>query len=777
MKLSLAMICKDELANLQRLKPLVEEYIDEWVVVFPPKDEAIDWAKDNGIKAVVADCTQPIEDDLLQEIRDYGLPVPDEYRLFNFAKARNLSFSEATGDFILWLDADDTPVGLEALREAFNASKTADVYDAVYDYAQDEQGNSIADQIRERVLRNNGKWVWLGAELGLIHETATPVQGFTPIRSLLDKKDFYVLHQSDHANQSSVRNHIALLYEYLKTNGKDARTTYYLGTEFFNRRMYRECIAIMQEYVKVGGWDEERYRAWIRMAEAYHQLGDKESSRNAYLSAQKELPAYPDAYLGLGESYYSEEDWEKAIEYIMTGLQKPVPQTKSAVDMVKYTFRALNFLSLAYLQKGQPGQAYKWFSKAYKSNPKHPWVKQYAPLFQEAKDLDDYVRAFVKLGQLSNRLYPKTMHKLAEVIPDELQDQEILLDFKRRYTKPKIWGDKSIVYFCSQAFEEWGPDSLKTGCGGSEEAVIHLTKRWAQMGYDVTVFNNCPQEKTVDGVKWVRWERFNPRDIFNALIAWRNNPFLEPKVASKKFVDVHDVPSLKYFTEESLKDVTLMVKSNYHRTLFPHLPDDNFMVINNGIDLAQFSKADKVNNNLVWTSSYDRGLEYLLQMWPDIKKEIPDATIDVAYGWNLYDVSARGKSKEGRAWKEKMEALFQQEGITVHGRLNSDGVAELYNKADVWAYPTDFPEIDCITATKAMAAGCVPITTDYAVMKERNQGVLVSGSGADNTVQQTFKTELIKLLKDTDRKARLREKLDVSDFDWDIVAKKWAEHF
>ena len=44
MTLTLTMIVKDGLEDLKRLKPLVEPYIDEWVVVFPPKDEAIDWA-------------------------------------------------------------------------------------------------------------------------------------------------------------------------------------------------------------------------------------------------------------------------------------------------------------------------------------------------------------------------------------------------------------------------------------------------------------------------------------------------------------------------------------------------------------------------------------------------------------------------------------------------------------------------------------------------------------------------------------------------------------
>lgn len=761
------MIAKGELENLKRLKPIVEPHIDEWIVVFPPDDKAIKWAQKNGIKTFVKDFTQPIEPKIYEQFADYGVTVDKNYRLFNFANARNFSFSKATGDFILWLDADDTVEGLENLKSALQKSE-ADMFEVLYDYARDNEGNPISDHVRERIIRNNGKFEWKGAELGLIHETLVPTGKASAKSIAVSPEIFTVVHQSDHADQSSERNFIALLYEYIKTNGKDPRTVYYLGTEFFNRKMYPEAIQIMQEYIKVGGWDEERYRAWVRIAESYHQIGDKESSRNAFLAGIKEMPHYLDAYLGLGESYFSDKEWGKAIEFMKTGLSKPLPNTKSGVDITRYTFRPCTYIALAYLNSDNTVEAYNWFNRAKKLNPKHPWINEYTTLFQEAKDLDDYVRSFVKTAQLAKKYYPKTLHSLSEAVPEELQDQELLLDFRRRFTKPKIWSDKSIVYFCSSAFEDWGPDSLKTGCGGSEEAVIHLTRRWAKMGYEVTVFNNCPREKTVDGVQWVRWEKFNPRDIFNILISWRNNPFVEPKVASKKFIDVHDVPNLAYFNPKTLEDVTLMVKSQYHRSLFPDLPDENFQIINNGVELDKFQNPVKTPNNLVYTSSYDRGLEYLLEMWADVKKEVPDATLDVAYGWNMFDKSSSAKTKEGQAWKAKMNALLDQDGITHHGRLNSEEVTKLYLQADVWAYPTDFPEIDCISATKAMAAKCVPITTDYAVMKERNQGVIVSGD---------FKEQLIALLKDDKRKNELRNKIDVSNFDWDSVAKRWAESF
>lgn len=776
MTLSLTMICKSELENLKRLKPLVEPYIDEWVVVFPPKDPAINWAKKNGIKAIVKDFTQLIEPEIIEKMKDWGLEVDPDYRLFNFAAARNASLEAATGDYVLWLDADDEPVGFDKVREFVLAAPETDCFHMIYDYSRDEYGNREADHTRERVIKNNGIFEWRGSKLGLIHETLIEKPGKTYLR--LDfPKDTYVKHLSDHITESSERNFVALLYEYLKTEGEDPRNTYYLGIEFFNRQMFDRCIGVLMEFIKGSGSQEDRYHAWIKIAEAYHKLGDSKSGRNAYLAGIDEMPNYPHAYLGLGESYHKEENWVKSTDFILTGLNKKMPGVKHGLDKLKFTFWPAGYLALNMLQIGKPMDAYKWFSIAAKFNPKHPWVQENVGLFQDAKNLDEYVRSFVKLGQLSQKLYPKTLSKLAEAVPDELMDQELLMDFKWRYTRPKVWSEKSIVFWCSSAFEDWGPESLVKGCGGSEEAVIQITKQLVKLGWEVTVYNNCIKEGKFDGVNWVRFERFNPRDIFNVIVSWRNNVFTDKIVANKKYIDMHDVAEKTFYTPEMVGDAKMLFKSKYHRNIYPDIPEEQCIIIPNGIQSEQFTNTSKVKNNLVWTSSYDRGLENLLEMWADVRKEVSDVTLDCYYGFNLYDTTPWGRTKKGQLWKQRMIKLLKQEGIVDHGRVGTDEVAEAYNKADVFPYPSMFPEIDMISLTKAMAAKCVPITTNFAAVKERNQGIGVEVDPYTPKGREQFKQELILILKDDKRKEEIRNKLDVSSYDWSEISKRWDKEF
>ena len=73
-------------------------------------------------------------------------------------------------------------------------------------------------------------------------------------------------------------------------------------------------------------------------------------------------------------------------------------------------------------------------------------------------------------------------------------------------------------------------------------------------------------------------------------------------------------------------------------------------------------------HKLWYQSSYDRGLEHLLFVWSDIRRAIPDATLDIAYGWDIFDSIFRD-NPERQEWKKNMIMLMDQPGIKEHGRL------------------------------------------------------------------------------------------------------------
>ena len=183
---------------------------------------------------------------------------------------------------------------------------------------------------------------------------------------------------------------------------------------------------------------------------------------------------------------------------------------------------------------------------------------------------------------------------------------------------------------------------------------------------------------------------------------------------------------------------------------------------------------------MIYGSSYDRGLEHLLKMWPDIKKEVPDAQLRIFYGWNLFDV-AYGDNPERQAWKEKMNKLMEQDGITHLGRISHEACIKEHESAGVWAYPTHFGEISCITAMRAQAYGSVPCVINYAALKETVQfGVKIDGDIYEPEVKELYKNSLIALLKDGKYQEEVRKEMmpwAKKKFAWSVIAKEWTKEF
>lgn len=117
------------------------------------------------------------------------------------------------------------------------------------------------------------------------------------------------------------------------------------------------------------------------------------------------------------------------------------------------------------------------------------------------------------------------------------------------------------------------------------------------------------------------------------------------------------------------------------------------------------------SHKLCYLSSYDRGLQYLLFMWEEIRKEYPDAELHIAYGWNNFDKIA-GNNPERMKWKAQMEMLMEQPGIFHYGRVNKEKLNTLMDQCGILAYSTDFYEISCLTALHCQKHGCVPVVAN-----------------------------------------------------------------
>lgn len=213
------MIVKDEEDCISDCLKSVRDIVDELIIVDTGStDRSIDICKSFGCRVV-------------------------RYTWDNhFAKARNFGLSKATGDWIMWLDADEildnTNLGL--LKEALK-TKEYDIYSLklinYYGSEVSESNYSVMTQVR---LFRNGMGLTFKNK---IHETLNLQEKLKSDRlGMLDVK-IYHFGYLDHVvqkKQKSSRN-TKILEEDLKLNDS-GWTRYYLAAEYYRTREYTKAL-------------------------------------------------------------------------------------------------------------------------------------------------------------------------------------------------------------------------------------------------------------------------------------------------------------------------------------------------------------------------------------------------------------------------------------------------------------------------------------------------------------------------------------------------------
>lgn len=689
----------------------------------------------------------------------------------DFAAARNFNFSQATSDWILWLDADDTlrnPQNLKNLIASAEEKKVSHIF-VNYEYDFDENGNCIDSHLKANLLKNDGHFEWKGA----IHEDPIMIRN----AKVSQTEDIVRVHNTNAERiQTSAERNLRILLSESEKNPDEPRNWFYLGRTYVALGENQKAIEVLEKYLGISGWDDERYEATLLIGQCLFMDGQIDEAIEIYNNAVLEKETYPDAYIQKGMAYLKKEEWEKAFYNFKTALTQKTPEGSTYYNPMRYSRDVYVGMAIALMNMGKLDEAKVTIHKAAKVDKKNSQVLSTLSLINQLWQKNDLARKYFEIARYLKE--EGKVQKLLKAVPTELSDNPLLLGLHNTFFPSITWPKKSIVVYCGATVEAWTPDSLEGGIGGSETAVIELTKRLAKMGWDVTVFNECevpPEGKMFDGVMYKNYWQFSPQDTFDVLWVWRLPEMFEYDIdARMKILDLHDTMVPADLTKERVEKIDkIFVKTNYHRSLFPSVPDDKFVIVGNGIDLARFDikGVERDKNRFAYTSTPNRGLDILLEfMWPKIKAALPDAELHVYYGWNTF-YKLEKNNPERMAWMKKVQALMEQPGVINHGRVGQKDLAEDLLKTSYWLYPTYFPEIDCITAKEMQAAGVIPITSGFAALAETQQsGLTVPGDVYDPEWQQKF----VDLTLLTVEKGTMNDPKTVAQqFSWDLVATEW----
>lgn len=337
--ISLCMIVKDEEMHIARCLDSIADLVDEIIIV------------DTGSK----DRTVEIASGYTSKV--YSYPWKDD-----FSDARNYSFSKASMDYCMWMDADD--ILEETQKEKFLQLKQTlqpdtDIVMMKYHTSFDEAGRPSFTYFRERWIRNCSKYRWVGA----VHEVI-------PLNGSILYSDLAICHKKVKAGDPD-RN--LRIYRKMLKEGVvlDARQQYYYGRELYYHKQYKQAAAVFEQFLlSEDGWIENKIEACSICAKCYFQMGQEQTGLAVLLrSMSYDLPR-AELCCEIGKYFLEHGEFHSAVYWYETALN--VPKKENAGGFVLpdcYDYVPLLQLCVCYDKMGDRQKAKEYNDRAGACKP------------------------------------------------------------------------------------------------------------------------------------------------------------------------------------------------------------------------------------------------------------------------------------------------------------------------------------------------------------------------------------------------------------------------
>ena len=378
----------------------------------------------------------------------------------------------------------------------------------------------------------------------------------------------------------------------------------------------------------------------------------------------------------------------------------------------------------------------------------------------------------------------------AQHAEEDRANNEVL---QRKYSKAPQDSRPIFVLYTGPAWEPWSPDNInKGGIGGSETCAVFVAREFARRGYQAFVFGECKGlEGVYEEVTYKHWTGFDQfakeREIEIFVSSRRPEIFSVPLKARHKITWVHDIWLAQDANTNVYPDVVdrYYVLSPWHRQFFlghhkAVLPEKTF-VTQDGINPERFQAVlPRTKGKMIYSSSPDRGLDILLHVFPRIREKAPHANLHVFYGFNNWEKAIRQRNDPTQlSWMEDIKRALKQPGVTFHGRVGQDRLAQEILTTELWGYPTFFWETFCITAAEMMAAGVPVVTSDLAALSTTvgDAGILIQGDCRQKPYQDRFVDECVKMLTIPDhwQQQSMRARQKASLYTWSNLVDGWLD--
>lgn len=355
-RISLCMIVKNEEDVLARCLDSAKGIADEIIIV------------DTGS----TDQTKKIAESYTDNVLDFEWCE-------DFSAARNYSFSKATMDYILWLDADD--ILTQENQQQFLELK-ANLPDNVamvmmkYHTAFHEDGSPSFSYYRERLVKNHAGFCWEGA----VHEAIVP-------SGKILYSDIAVTHKKVHPSDPDRNLHI---FEHLLKQGVilQPRQQFYYARELYYHARYREALQVLEVFLDSGkGWIENQIDACRQSALCCYALNEPDRALQSLLrSLQYDLPR-AEICCDIGKHFADRTNYRLAVFWYQTALSLPRNDQSGAFIFPDcYGYLPAIMLCVCYDRLGDRKQAEYYNELAGSFKPEDPSYLSNRDFFNAQKE-------------------------------------------------------------------------------------------------------------------------------------------------------------------------------------------------------------------------------------------------------------------------------------------------------------------------------------------------------------------------------------------------------
>jgi glycosyltransferase involved in cell wall biosynthesis len=371
------------------------------------------------------------------------------------------------------------------------------------------------------------------------------------------------------------------------------------------------------------------------------------------------------------------------------------------------------------------------------------------------------------------------------------------------------------------------------GLGGSESAVILMSKELTKLNFQVTVFNNCEDSQAkpgiYDNVTYRPIHSINSNDIFEIMISSRTTiPFVPPehyklfqpdqygrmhqpelfetmrKHARLKILWKHDTFCMG---DEILEDLfinnhihELFTLSDFHTTyvtnsnhgkrrIYEVLKNKVFQTRNGIVNYnPHVNTREKDPNLFVYNASISKGMIPLVtKIWPKVQEQLPHAKLTVIGGYYRFRENAQPDAQELQ-WHQLVK---QHSNINFTGIISQKEIADILSKASYFIFPGAFPETFGISTLEAINYNVPIIGTRFGALEETALNLssyLIDYAIEPNSIANFINADdqvnkFVKMTIDAYHNKYLHQQKmnycnivkDIST--WDTVALQWKQHF